>query len=109
VRIEYRWLAGDPARGRKGAAELIALDPDVIFASGGAAGSVIASSYPHGAGRIRVRHRSGRQPNKRKLTPLAVTKLRPQSRPYLVWDVLQCGYSVVAFFARSCWITALVW
>ena len=30
-------------------------------------------------------------PNKQKLTPLAVTKLRPQSRRYLVWDVLQHG------------------
>lgn len=30
-------------------------------------------------------------PNKTKLTPLAVTKLRPQSRPYLVWDNFQRG------------------
>ena len=36
VRIEYRWTEGDPERARKGAAELAALSPDVIFASGSA-------------------------------------------------------------------------
>ena len=30
-------------------------------------------------------------PNKRKLTPLAVAKLRPATRAFLVWDVLQRG------------------
>jgi putative ABC transport system substrate-binding protein len=35
VRIEYRWGAGDPDRFRRYAAELIALSPDVILASGG--------------------------------------------------------------------------
>jgi len=30
-------------------------------------------------------------PNKCKLSPLAVAKLRPQSRAYLVWDNLQRG------------------
>jgi integrase len=30
-------------------------------------------------------------PNKCKLTPLAVTKLRPEGRPYLVWDNFQRG------------------
>jgi integrase len=30
-------------------------------------------------------------PNKCKLTPLAVTKLRPQSRAFLVWDTMQRG------------------
>ena len=34
VRINYRWGAGDAERSRKYAAELIALDPDVILASG---------------------------------------------------------------------------
>src|SRR5262245_18596744 len=39
VRIEARWSAGDPAIARKYAAELVALAPDVILAtgSGGAA------------------------------------------------------------------------
>src|SRR5262249_16510416 len=41
VQIEYRWGAGDLERGRKGAAELIALDPEVIFASGGAAATAL--------------------------------------------------------------------
>jgi putative ABC transport system substrate-binding protein len=35
VRIEYRWAAGDSDRIRKFAAELVALAPDVILATGG--------------------------------------------------------------------------
>jgi putative ABC transport system substrate-binding protein len=35
VRIDIRWGAGDPERIRKYAAELVALAPDVILASGG--------------------------------------------------------------------------
>jgi putative tryptophan/tyrosine transport system substrate-binding protein len=34
VRIDQRWGAGDPERARKYAAELVALGPDVILASG---------------------------------------------------------------------------
>jgi putative tryptophan/tyrosine transport system substrate-binding protein len=34
VRIDYRWGAGDAERSRKYAVELIALDPDIILASG---------------------------------------------------------------------------
>jgi putative ABC transport system substrate-binding protein len=34
VQIDRRWGAGDPERARKNAAELVALDPDVILASG---------------------------------------------------------------------------
>ena len=34
VRIEVRWAAGDPERARKYAAELVALAPDAIMASG---------------------------------------------------------------------------
>src|SRR5271170_6748534 len=37
LQIEYRWVAGDIERGRRVAAELAALAPDVIFASGGTA------------------------------------------------------------------------
>jgi putative ABC transport system substrate-binding protein len=36
VQIDYRWSAGDPERSRRDAAELLALAPDVILASGGA-------------------------------------------------------------------------
>jgi hypothetical protein len=36
VRIDTRWTAGDVERFRKHAAELAALAPDVIFATGGA-------------------------------------------------------------------------
>jgi ABC-type uncharacterized transport system substrate-binding protein len=35
VQIDYRWSAGDADRSRKYAAELVALAPDVILASGG--------------------------------------------------------------------------
>jgi putative ABC transport system substrate-binding protein len=33
VQIEYRWIAGDPDRARAYAAELVKLNPDVIFAA----------------------------------------------------------------------------
>jgi putative ABC transport system substrate-binding protein len=36
VRIDYRWSAGENERYRRNAAELVALKPDVILASGGA-------------------------------------------------------------------------
>ena len=36
VRIDYRWSAGDPDLGRRYAAELVALAPDVMLAGGGA-------------------------------------------------------------------------
>jgi putative ABC transport system substrate-binding protein len=36
VRIEYRWGSSDPERARSFSAELVALAPDVIFATGGA-------------------------------------------------------------------------
>jgi ABC-type uncharacterized transport system substrate-binding protein len=36
VRIDHRWTLGDAERGRKSAAELIALAPDVILAAGSA-------------------------------------------------------------------------
>src|SRR6476660_386870 len=35
LQIEYRWGAGDTDRIRKGAAELAAIAPDVIFATSG--------------------------------------------------------------------------
>jgi putative ABC transport system substrate-binding protein len=34
VRIDTRWTAGDPARARKYAADLVALAPDVVLAEG---------------------------------------------------------------------------
>jgi putative ABC transport system substrate-binding protein len=34
VRIDTRWTGGDPARARKYAAELVALEPDVVLAEG---------------------------------------------------------------------------
>ena len=36
VQIDYRWSSGDPERGRRYAAELLALAPDVILATGNA-------------------------------------------------------------------------
>ena len=37
LRIDYRWGLGDAARLRKGADELVAMQPDVLFAAGGPA------------------------------------------------------------------------
>ena len=34
VRIDIRWAAGDPERIRRGVAELLALEPDAILATG---------------------------------------------------------------------------
>jgi putative ABC transport system substrate-binding protein len=41
VQIEYRWGAGESEHSREAAAELIAFDPDVILASGGAAAAAL--------------------------------------------------------------------
>src|SRR5262245_59651438 len=41
VRIDTRWAAGDPDRGREYASELVTLLPDVILASGG---SIVTAS-----------------------------------------------------------------
>src|SRR5258707_15278173 len=44
VRIDYRWGGGDADRVRKYAAALLALRPDLVFASGGAVGGVVWSA-----------------------------------------------------------------
>ena len=41
VKIEVRWGGGDEAATRRDAAELVALAPDILVASGGAAAEVI--------------------------------------------------------------------
>ena len=47
VRIDYRWGANDPDRGRRYAEELIALMPDVILASGSTAVRPLLPGDPH--------------------------------------------------------------
>jgi putative tryptophan/tyrosine transport system substrate-binding protein len=44
VRIDYRWYAGDADAARKYAAELVALTPDIVLASGTLGVSAPASS-----------------------------------------------------------------
>ena len=44
VRIDYRWAGGDLDRVRKYAAELVALDPDVILAEGSPVGPLLQST-----------------------------------------------------------------
>ena len=53
VRIDYRWGAGDAERIRRYAAELVALAPDVILASGAVAVAAVAAGDPHRADRVR--------------------------------------------------------
>ena len=53
VRIEYRWSAGNADDTRKYAAELVALAPDVILASGSRDGGAIVAGDPHRADRVR--------------------------------------------------------
>ena len=51
VRIDTRWGGGDADRLRKNAAELVALAPDVILASGGqGVGTLLQATDPVGAG-----------------------------------------------------------
>ena len=61
VHIDYRWGAGDAERIRKHAAELVALAPDVIVASGASTAGAVATGDPHRADRIRVLRRSGQR------------------------------------------------
>ena len=61
VRIDYRWGAGDAERIRRYAAELVALAPDVILATGTATVAAVAAGDPHRADRVRERRRSGRR------------------------------------------------
>ena len=61
VQIDYRWSAGDPERGRRDAAELLALSPDVILATGGATLGPLHQANPHRADRVHADPRSGRR------------------------------------------------
>jgi putative ABC transport system substrate-binding protein len=54
--IDYRWAAGDPERFRKSAAELVALSPDVILASGAVRQSQTESANPRQRKQNRDRH-----------------------------------------------------
>ena len=60
VQVDYRWSAGNTEI-RKYAAELAALTPDVILATGPAAVAAGARCKPHGADRVRAGARSGRR------------------------------------------------
>ena len=67
VRIDVRWGAqGDSERNRQDAAELVALAPDVILTTTGAAHGSIATRHPHHPRRIRDDCRSGRGRHRRK-------------------------------------------
>jgi putative tryptophan/tyrosine transport system substrate-binding protein len=61
VRIDYRWGTGDADRIRGYAAELVALAPDVILASGTPSVSGAATGHPHGAHRVCSGRGSGRR------------------------------------------------
>ena len=61
VRIDYRWGAGDADNIRKYAAELVALAPDVILASGTATIGAVVAGDAHRADRVRECRRPGRR------------------------------------------------
>ena len=61
VRIDIRWGAGDPERVRIYAAELVALAPDVVLASGGTTLRAIATGEPHHTDGVYGCRRSGRR------------------------------------------------
>ena len=60
VRIDFRWGAGDADRFRRYAAELIALAPDVVLASGSPAVGPLLHANSYRTGRVCVRRRPGR-------------------------------------------------
>ena len=53
LQIDYRSSAGDTERSRKFAAELVALNPDLIVASGVVSCYAIIADHPHSADRVR--------------------------------------------------------
>jgi putative ABC transport system substrate-binding protein len=55
IQIEIRWAGGNAADISRHATELVALAPDVIFASGTAAMGPVATGDPHRADRVRER------------------------------------------------------
>ena len=59
VRIETRWSTGDVSRLRKDAAELVALDPDVVLAGVGATIPALLEASRNDADSVRPRPRSG--------------------------------------------------
>ena len=61
VRIDTRWAAANAADIRRHAAELVALAPDVILATGSCDRGAVAAGDPHRADRVRDRRRSGRR------------------------------------------------
>ena len=61
VQIDTRWGAGDADRIRRHAAELAALAPDVIVASGSRSRGGVAAGDPHRADRVRQCRRPGRR------------------------------------------------
>src|SRR5262245_11715356 len=61
TRIDVRWSGGDDAKTRKNAAELVALAPSVILATGSASMGPVDADIRHRADRIRDRPRSGRR------------------------------------------------
>ena len=58
VRIDFRGGAGNADAIRNYAAELVALAPDIILASGTASIGPVAAGDPHGADRVHDRRRS---------------------------------------------------
>ena len=61
LRIDTRWSGGDAARLRKNAADLVALNPDVILAGSRPDHGRAATVDPHRADRVRAGYRSGRR------------------------------------------------
>ena len=66
VQIDIRWTAGKADDPRKYATELVALAPDVILASGGAAVGPLLQVTAHCAHRVHAGQRSGRRRLRRK-------------------------------------------
>jgi ABC transporter substrate binding protein len=110
VRIDYRWSGGNANDGRKYAAELVALAPDVMVATGGASvGPLLqaAKTIPVVCQKRQRPSSSQRQaPPRTCMTPLEITsaKLSASSSPSIVRSSasvmtrsVRCNFSVMLY------------
>ena len=96
MRIESRWTGGNPAKARQYAAELIALGPDVIFASGSSA----LDRCSRRAARCRSYSRAS--PTRSALASSIVWRGRAATRPALCFSNTVCAGSGWRCLRKSC-------
>ena len=93
LRIDTRWGGGDNARVRQYAAELVALNPDVILAGTGATVAAAATGEQNGADSVRAGKsiRSARATSKRWRGPTATSPASSSSSTAWLENGLSCS------------------